>query len=646
MSETRVSRRSFLETTAALAGAPMILRAQTPRPNFLIMMTEDITAHLHCFGDEYSISPNIDRLAQRGCVYTNAWSNAPVCAPAKTTLWSGLYATATGAEHMRSLVSLPAGMKMFPGYLRNAGYFCTLNGGDDFNLQVPDGTFDVVTAFAPQRGGPPEGMGVPGKAHWRARESGQPFLAFFDDYATHESRIRSDSQTNAHFVHDPAKFRVPAYHPDVPEVRRDWAQYYDNITKTDEQLQTRLRELEEDGLADDTIIFFISDHGAGMPRSKRFPYNSGLNVPVVAAFPQKFRHLAPKDYVAGGRSARLIGHVDFAPSILAAAGVRVPAFYQGQSFMGRQQAAPRAYSFGFRGRMDERYDLIRTMRDQRYVYIRNYYPHRIYGQYVNYMWGTKTTEVWEQMYKAGQLTPVQKLFWETKPSEELYDLETDHDEVRNLASDGTHRAVLQRFRRAHQDHERRIRDVGLLTEAEFHQRADDAKVTPYELAQDPRRYPVDRVLAAADLATSGAADVTEALVTYMSDPDSGVRYWGVTGVLIRGAAAVKRARAPLAQALQDPSPSVQIAAAEALGRYGDEPNDVSTAMTLLLKLANCVDTNSYIAMLALNAITALGDKAKPYKEQIVALPVVDAKSPARVNQEYVKNLINRFSSTL
>ena len=633
-----ISRREFLGTTAALMAAPMIVRAQRPRPNFLIMMTEDITANVHSFGDAYSVTPNLDRLAQRGCVYTNAWSNAPVCAPAKTTLWSGLYATATGSEHMRSLTRLPSHMKLFPEYLRDAGYFCSMNGGNDMNLEIPNGTFDFAT-----KGGTPD---LSGKGHWRARASGQPFLAFFDDYGTHESRIREQSQTNRHFVHDPAQCRVPAYHPDVPEVRRDWAQYYDNITTVDSHIQNRLTELQDDNLVDDTIIFFISDHGAGMPRSKRFPYNSGLNVPILVVFPEKFRHLAAKDYVVGGASKRLIAHIDMAPSILSAAGLRPPTFYQGHAFMGPQQTAPRAYNFGFRGRMDERYDLMRTVRDQRYVYIRNYHPHKIYGQYVTYMWGTKTTEVWEQLYKAGRLAPPQTFFWETKPAEELYDLESDRDEVKNLATDARHAAVLDRFRKAHHRNARHIRDVGLLTEAEFQQRATDAHVTPYEIGQDLKHYALDKVLEAADLASCGRAGVTSQLRAFINDRDAGVRYWGVTGVLIRGADEVRTLRAAILKALEDPAASVRIAAAEAIGRYGHEADDAAKAMLLLLQLANCVDTNSYVAMMALNAISALGDKAKPYKDQIVQLPLVDPNSPERVSREYVAKLVARFRATL
>jgi len=642
MTSTPLTRRSFLQATVgAIAAGRDVVRAQRPRPNFLIVMTEDITANVHCFGDDYSVTPALDRLAKRGCAYVNAWSHAPVCAPAKTTLWSGMYATATGAEHMRSLTRLPNDVRMFPAYLRDAGYFCSLNGGDDFNLEVPADTFDSFASQIPENVRPTGARG-----HWRERKAGQPFLAFFDDYSTHESRIRSQSQTNSHFLHDPARVRVPAYHPDTPEVRRDWTQYYDNITTVDRNVQARLDELEADGLVDDTIIFFISDHGAGMPRSKRLPYNSGLNVPILVVVPEKFRHLATKDHLAGGKSTRLIGLVDVAPSILGCAGISVPDFCQGRAFLGPNAATSRSYNFGFRGRMDERGDLIRSVRDKRYVYIRNYYPHRIYGQYIAYMWGTPTTQVWESLYKAGRLHPPQTYFWEAKPPEELYDLRADPDEVHNLASSPRHRLILDRFRRAQARHALETRDVGFLTEAEYQQRATDTKRTPYEVARDPKGYDLERVLGAAELASLGKANSIPALIQGVQSPDSAIRYWSVTGLLIRGSSVVKRGRVAVERALGDPAPSVRIAAAEALGRFGDEPTDLDRAMTVLLTLGNCVETNGYLSIMALNAISALGDKAKPYKARIAALPEVDPKSPARVGREYVKNLLSHFQETL
>jgi uncharacterized sulfatase len=443
-------------------------------------------------------------------------------------------------------------------------------------------------------------------------------------------------------VQDQARVRIPAYHPDTPEVRRDWAQYYDNITTMDKQVQVRLDELEKDGLAGDTIVFFYGDHGAGMPRSKRFPYDSGLRVCVAAVFPEKFRHLAPKDYVVGARSNRLVGFVDLAPSMLSLAGVKPPGFYQGQAFCGPHEGPPRTYSFGFRGRMDERYDLMRTARDQRYVYVRNYNPHKIYGQYIAYMWATPTTAVWDRLYKERKLKPPQTYFWETKPPEELYDLQNDRDEVNNLASSSEHKATLERFRKAHREHELAVRDVGLLAEAEFQARAKGS--TPYEMGHDPKRYPLERVLAAAQLASSLQGGVT-GLVKAMEDPDSGVRYWGAMGALMRGETAVKVMHGALTKALEDASSSVRIAAAEALGRFGAE-EDLAKVLEVLIQLADSVKSGSYAALQALNAIDALGQKAAPLKARLKALPAVDPNSPARVNKEYTTRLLERLNQTL
>jgi uncharacterized sulfatase len=608
--------------------APFVLPQQGPKPNILWLTAEDMGPNLRVCGDQYSLTPNLDRLAARGCVYNNAWSNAPVCAPARTTIISGVYPTATGSEHMRSMTRMPAGWKMFPGYLRDAGYYCTNNVKEDYNLEKPEGTWDQSSQAA----------------HWRNRAAGQPFFAVFNFVTTHEGQIRNSVKTEK-FVHDPARVRVPAYHPDTPEVRRDWAQYYDNITTMDAEVQARLDELERDGLADDTIILFYGDHGAGMPRSKRFPYDSGLHVCIIAIFPEKFRHLAPKDFFVGTLSQRLVGFVDLAPSMLSLAGLKAPAFYQGQAFMGPHEAAPREYVFGFRGRMDERHDLMRTVRDQRYVYVRNYNPHKIYGQYINYMWATPTTAVWDRLYREGKLKAPQTYFWEPKPAEELYDLLADRDEVRNLAASPSHAAILERFRRAHREHEMAVRDVGLLPEPEMHRRVEAARSTPYEVGHNRAQFPLERVLEAADLASSRRPDPKGQLTRYLADADAGVRYWGAVGLLIRGASDVMRARAALTTALADASPSVAIAAAEALGTHGTTA-DVPAAMATLLKYADSASNNSYVAMLALNAISQLGDKARPYGAAIATLTVVDPTSPERVNREYTTNLVNRLKATL
>ncbi len=658
-----MNRRTFCST---LAAAPLLQSAQVERPNILWLVWEDIGPHLHCCGDDYSATPNFDRLAQRGCVYDNAWASAPVCAPARTAIISGLCPTSTGAEHMRSMTRLPAGWKMFPGYLRDTGYYCTNNGKEDYNLEKPPGTWDVSWELGmggsgqggntgrtavPSNSNPatmagaasPMAAGVdPAHGHWRNRKSGQPFLAVFNDMLTHESQIFR-SATNPNLIHDPAKAWVAAFQPDTAEVRRDWAQYHDQLTLVDARHQGRLEELEQDGLTQNTIIIVTSDHGCGFARYKRMPYDSGLHVPMIMVFPEKYRHLAPKDYAPGGRSSRLIGTIDLAPTMLSLAGIKPPDFYHGKAFAGSFQASPRAYLHGMRGRMDERYDLIRSTRDKRYVYIRNYNPHKIYGQHIDYAWRLSSTPVWERMYKEGKLKPPQTCFWEIKPPEELYDLETDRSEVTNLAASPKHKATLERFRKEHHAYEMEVRDVGLLPEGDLHARAEGS--TPYEMGHDPNKFPVERILAAADLASSHQSGVTRQLESGMQDTDSGVRYWAAMGALIRGADEVKRTQGSLRKALADPSPHVRIAAAEALGRYGTE-DDLKTALALLIGLADAEKNNTYVALHALNAVDAMGAKASPLKDQLAALPLIDPKSPARVRSEYTTNIVRWLKTNL
>ena len=544
---------------------------------------------------------------------------------------------------------------MFPGYLREAGYYCVNNGKEDYNLAKPEDTWDIswqAGAGPPARGsqaalaGPVPAAGPPplhpANGHWRTRKPGQPFLAVFNDITTHESQIFR-SATNKNLVHDPAKAWLAAFQPDTPEMRRDWAQYHDLLTALDARHQVRLDELEADGLTENTIIIVTSDHGCGVARYKRMPYDSGLHVPMIMVFPEKYRHLAPKDYVPGGRSDRLIGTIDLGPSMLSLAGLKPPDFYHGQAFAGRYAAPPRAYLHGMRGRMDERYDLMRSTRDKRYSYIRNYNPHKIYGQKVTYAWSLPSTPVWERLYKENKLKAPHTYFWETKPAEELYDLQADPFEVNNLATSAAHKSTLQRFRKAHHEYELKVRDVGLLPEGEIHSRAKGS--TPYEMGHDPQKYPLERILATADLATSGRPGVTKQLETAMQDPDSGARYWGAMGALIRGATEVQAAHTALVKAMKDTSPHVRIAAAEALGKYGTA-EDLKAALAVLIGLADSVSNSSYIAVHALNAIDALGAKSAPLKDQVAKLRTLDPQSPARVNQEYAARLIDRLKTTL
>ena len=588
-------------------------------PNILWITSEDNGPEVGCYGDKYATTPNIDGLAQRSLLYRTCWSNAPVCAPARTTIITGVYPTSTGGQHMRSNVRMPASITMYPQTLRKHGYYCSNRSKEDYNLIKPGDVWDDSSR----------------KAHWKNRKPGQPFFAIFNHTISHESKLRTRPHKQ---IHDPAKARVRAYHPDTPEVRQDWAQYYDKVTEMDTLVGKNLKEIEVAGLADDTIIFYYGDHGSGMPRSKRWPFNSGLHVPLIVHIPEKYSHLRPDDYKTGGQTDRLVSFVDLAPTLLSLIGVQPAEWMQGHAFAGKFTSDPQPFIYGYRGRMDERYDMVRSVRDQRYVYIRNYMPHKIYGQYIDYMFQTPTTRIWKQRFDANQLNAAQRKFWERKPAEELYDLQTDPDEVNNLAESQKHQAIKAQLRAAQQKLAVDIRDIGFLPEVEFHARAEGS--TPYEVGHSDS-YRLKEIMAAAEAATLTKAGDEKELVKYLASDDSAVRYWGAIGFLVRKSAG---ARDALHKALRDKAPAVRLTAAQALAQFGTA-EDAKIAIPVLLKSAPIGPNNIYVSMLAMNALDELDSKAKSYQTALAELPTQHRSIPGRMGS-YLKNLKKKLLADL
>lgn len=433
-----------------LAGAAEPNAAPGARPNVLWITCEDMSPDLGCYGSTYSVSPHLDRLAAQGCRYTRCFTHIGVCAPSRSGIVTGMYPPSMGTQHMRSSGIPQAAVRAFPEYLRAQGYYCTNNSKTDYNFLVPPGAWDESSE----------------KAHWRNRRPGQPFFAVVNLTVTHESQIRAPEgqyQKNTAGLrpedrHDPARATLPPYYPDTPVVRRDWARYHDNITAMDLQVAELLAELDAAGLADETVVFFYSDHGRGLPRGKRWLYDASLHVPLIVRWPGK---LEP-----GSVSDELVAFVDLAPTVLSICGVPLPKHLQGQAFLGPAKAtAPREYIYGCRDRMDERYDLIRAVRDARYKYIKNYQPWRPYAQRIAYMDEMPTMQELRRLDAEGKLPPAAALFMApTKPAEELYDTQADPHEIRNLAGDPAHAAILDRMRAAHRRWAEEVHDLGLVPE--------------------------------------------------------------------------------------------------------------------------------------------------------------------------------------
>jgi uncharacterized sulfatase len=584
-------RREFIATAAASAWAQ-----DRPRPNILWISCEDMSPFLGCYGDRFAISPSIDRLASQGVRYTRAFTVAGVCAPSRSGIITGMYPSTLGSQHMRSSIRLPEHVRCFPEYLRKAGYYCTNNAKTDYNFPVPKDAWDESSR----------------SAHWRNRKPGQPFFGVFNIETTHESRIlmrgeqyaKQTARLTAGQRQDPKKFTLPPYYPDTPEVRRDWANDYELITAMDYQTGDRLKELEEAGLAEDTIVFFWSDHGIGLPRAKRWLYDSGTRAALIARVPQKLR--AGGQARPGSTDDQLVSFIDLAPTMLNLAGVPIPGHMQGRAFLGDRLTAPREYIYGARDRMDERYDVIRAVRDSRFRYIRNYEPHKPYYQYMNTPEQGPTMKELRRVHAGGKLPePARQFMADHKPAEELYDLESDPHEVRNLAGSTAHKEVLNRMRAAHRRWVIETRDTGLLPEPELMKREKEYGSRYAILRQPNGEALLKRLLAVLESPTPASM---------LNDEDPAVRYWAA--IRVRD----ERVR-PL---LKDPSSSVRIAA----GRIG--------AVEVLESELQSPDET--VRLLAANALDELGERARP------ALPSL--KAALNDGNRYVVRTVNHAVNKL
>ena len=429
------------------------------RPNILWISCEDISPDLGCYGSRELSTPNLDRLAGQGARYTKAFTIAPVCAPNRSGIITCMSPTSIGSMHMRTenmgYEAVPAPyVKCFPEYLRAAGYYCTNRAKTDYQFAPP------ITAWDRQ-----------GQDHrdWEGRAPGQPFFCVINHGVTHESRIRTPLEQDP--VIDPDSVTLPPYYPDTPLVRRDWARHLDNIETLDKQVGELLERLEADGLAENTVVFFWSDHGRGLPRAKRWIYDSGIHVPLIVRWPGVIE--------PGTVCDDLVSSIDLGPTVLSMAGVEVPWYMQGQPFLGTQKAGPREYIFAHRDRMDEKYDTIRCVRDKRYKYIRNFQPEKPYAQYIRYMDLMPTMQEWRRLAAEGRLEGPQKLFFQpTKPEIEFYDTQADPHEIDNLAGDPQYAEIIQRMGKALDDWMAEINDLGQVPEEELIQRIFPGGVQP------------------------------------------------------------------------------------------------------------------------------------------------------------------------
>ena len=580
------------------------IRARRIYPNILWITAEDMSPYLGCYGDEFATTPHLDRFAKESVRYTRAFAAAPVCSPSRACLITGVSTVSLGAHQMRSAFPIPDRVKAFPSYLRKAGYFTSNNVKTDYNNGA---TQRLITEAWHESSG---------QAHWRSdeRKEGQPFFAVFNDMSTHQSRttvwphevfIREvQSKLPKEEIHDPAKVPLPPYYPDTPVIRREWARMYDCVSVMDRNTGRLLRELEEDGLADNTIVFFYSDHGTGMPRGKRMLHDSGMRVALMVRFPKRYQHLAPS--LPGTVNEELVSFVDFPSTALNLAGLAKPGYMQGRSFLGLNRDPEPAYVYGCRDRVDEVFECARSLRSRNYLYIRNYHPHLSHNQpsVFSDLGGTRQEISRLAKDDPQRLNKVQMDYaGPGKPAEAFYDCDSDPHNLVNLL-EGTMTAeqqeALRKHRRAYEAERTRLRDPGAIPESEMWKwvRNEGKPLHDILLGKSDHQPNLEVAWKAADLV--GRSNSAAALKLLQS-ADPSERYWAILALRVGG----YEDRGRVVDHLDDISTAVRIEAADWLAQEGKHRE---VALACLAR--ELVHEDWWVALRACRAIELLGKEAR------------------------------------
>ena len=566
------------------------------RPNIVWIVSEDNSKHwLRLYEEGGAAMPNIEKLAENGLVFQNAFSNAPVCSVARSTLITGSYAPRIAAQYHRraAMAPMPEGLRMFPHYLREAGYYTTNNSKTDYNLS-DKGMWDESS----------------NKATYRNRDSEQPFFHVQNFGRTHEGQLHFTEafmEENATET-DPHAIKVFPYHPDTPVFRYTYAKFQDHHIETDAQMGEFLARLKDDGVADDTIVFYYGDHGGVLPRGKGYAYESGLNVPLVVYAPEKWRHLLP---VNAGRSVDgFVSFIDFGPTVLNLAGLDVPQTMDGKPFLGEGVTARdlnrRDEAFGYADRFDEKYDLVRTFRKGKYKYIRNYQPFNFDGLFNDYRYKMLAYREWHAMYQAGELNAVQSQFFEPRAAEALYDIEKDPHETQNLADDPKSASVLRDLRQRLTNQVKEISDLSFLPEPAM---LSEALSNPVQFGRENQDR-IGKLVDTANLSLLPFAKAKSGIAQAFKSNDPWVRYWGAIVCSSFGKEASSFTETAKNLVKNDADNLVRVRAAEFLALIGA----VKPQEAIYLSLKNA--ESEVEANLILNTVTLLQDGQPGYEFNI------------------------------
>ncbi len=557
------------------------------RPNIVWLVSEDNSKHfLRLYEEGGAAMPHIEALAKNGVVFNHAFSQAPVCSVARSTLISGCYAPRIGAQYHRrsALVPMPEDLRMFPSYLRDVGYYCTNNSKEDYNIEKAD---DIWNESSNQ-------------ASYRNRRLGQPFFHVQNFHATHEGQLHFEesAQSTEPTQTDPKTTKPFAYHPDTPMFRYTYARYHDDHTRIDSMIGAFIAQLEDDGIRENTIIFYYGDHGGVLPGSKGYLYERGVHVPLVISVPEKWKDLSP--YKAGATADGFVRFIDFGPTVLQLAGAEVPSEMDGEPFLGaglgKAEVESRNQVFCYADRFDEKYDLVRSIRRGDYKYIRNYQPFTIDGLQNNYRYRMAAYREWRELFKSNSLTGEQAQFFLPRAAEAIYNVTQDPHELDNLADQPEQALRLAELRKSLQDQVKLMPDLSFIPEPIF---ISEGITDPVQYGQRNKQA-IGKLVDIADLSLRPFGEVRKQLKKTLKAKDPLMRYWAIIVCSSFGKTAKPFRKGIAKTALRDEDLLVRLRAAEYLGLYASLPPDLFTE--ILQKASTEVE-----AGLILNSMALLHD---------------------------------------
>ena len=484
------------------------------RPNIVWITSEDNSKHYLSLFDKNGVeTPHIKALANEGVLFKRAFSNAPVCSVARSALISGCYGPRIGTQFHRKekIVPLPNGVEMFPTYLRKAGYHTTNNSKEDYNIVKPDGVWDESSK----------------KASWTSRNEGQPFFHVYNIGNTHEGGLHftKEMMDSVQPKTQYASFSVQPNHPNTPLFQYTNALYRDQIQIMDQKLGEVVAKLKRENLLENTFIFYFGDHGGVLPGSKGYIYETGLHVPLVVYVPEKYEHLSPLE--KGSTTDGFVSFIDFGPTVLKLAGVNVPKTMDGIAFMGKDVAleplTQRDETFGYADRFDEKYDHVRSIRKGRYKYILNFQPFNFDGLMNNYRYKQLAFQEWRSLYDEGKLNAIQAQFFEPRSFEQLFDIDEDPYETRNLANESDLKETVLQLRKKLLGHAKEMCDLSFYPESFLVQNAFE---NPAKFGQDNKL----QIASYIDVASLGLLPFEKAkqpLEAALRSSDPWQRYWGL-----------------------------------------------------------------------------------------------------------------------